>query len=180
MSEAKAPEKSWKRDVWPWIKARFESANLVLGLIVVIATLFSALIGFYLHIKNSAQSAVLDDPKFLTRLAEQVRPVCLLNSKGYFYEDYGALAFLDPSIKFEYASNAETLSFALRSKQFLRQAPLVSSLDGSLYLIGVEREATAAWRYTFGAVVTKVTADLGLHQAINTNATHLFRVEVLH
>jgi hypothetical protein len=56
----------------------------------------------------------------------------------------------------------------------------MSSIDGSLYLLKVEREGTDSWRYTFGAVVTHVDASMGYLQLIKTNAEHLFRLEVLH
>lgn len=180
MNDPKLLEKTWKQDVWPWLKSKLVTVQSLIGLVATIVTLITVVIVLYLHIKTSAQSAVLDDPKFLVRLAEQVRPVCLLSSKGYFYDDYGALTFIDPTTKIEFASDAETLSITIHAKQFLRQSPIISSMDGSLYLIKVEREATDSWRYTFGAVVTHVSAGLGYSQLINTNAEQLFRLEVLH
>jgi len=189
----KTPNPTWGQDVWPWLKNKLVTVQFVIGLAATIIGLITVLIGLYLHIKTSAQSAVLDDPKFLERLAEQVRPVCLLNSKGYFYDDYGALAFIAPNIKIEFANDgknggasdgapefAETISITIHAKQFLRQSPIMSSIDGSLYLLKVEREGTDSWRYTFGAVVTHVDASMGYLQLIKTNAEHLFRLEVLH
>ena len=96
---------TWSQDVWPWVKNRLASFHLVLGLFATVITLATVILGILFHIKTTAQSAVLDDSRFLGRLAEQVRPVCLLNSKGYIYDDYGALSFIDPAIKIDFAND---------------------------------------------------------------------------
>lgn len=148
---------------------------------------FAALIGLgigavatFAFVRNAARSAVLDDPKFLALLAEKVRPVCLLGSNGIFYEDYGGLAFLARNPKFEISNSRETMTLTLRATQFLRQPPMITSLDGSLYLIESSREDTDTWRYRFGAVVTRMDASMGYHELIETNRMYQFRVEVLH
>lgn len=170
-----------KKNLFDWLRTQWEENHwfaAMVGLIIGIAMGIGSVCSW---ISERAQSAVLNDSKFLKALSERVRPICLFNSSGNFYDDYGALAFLDRSLAVQFDStNSQTISITLKSKVFLRQPPLVTSLDGSLYQIAVRREGTDSLRYIFGSVVTRVDASMGYHQTIDPKKIYEFRVEVLH
>jgi hypothetical protein len=157
---------------WASVTAIFTVLGLITG---TLATIYGA--AFW--IEDKARAAVMDEA-FLEKLSKQVRPICVVNSRGSIEVDLGASEYIDTE-KIRIAPVPESFGFAIKipAKVHLAYAPLVAGLDVSLFAEKTERIEGNAWQVVLAPRATTehiITDD----SKLDLNKTYRFKIEVLH
>lgn len=133
------------------IKKSFENIG---GILTVIASLLAVyfFIDFVVGIK-------INQPEYIHKIAEQVRPFVIFNGDGVILSDGGALQYLDSLIvleKLPFGNCFRPKRMLIKPKQFLQNEPVIQCLSNELFDISIKRIPTISWSvfmdYSIGPV----------------------------
>jgi hypothetical protein len=163
--QPKATLTDWVRDLEPWQK-----------LLVLVVSIVTAAWAGTSYIKTTARDAVLDE-KVLAKLSAQVRPSCIVTSKGTVEADFGAMEHLED---FRVIIHKQVYGFevVITPKHFLAYAPLVRALDSNVVPTSTDRGPKYQWSISMlpqTTAQTIISAD-----EMDTNRVYRFMVEILH
>ena len=132
--------------------------NSVVGITDVVGFLIAiivAVLGF-VGIPSWIESVVeekLDDPERVSLLASKIRPELFLNYQGSVTLDRGALDYIE-DIEIEWTEEEgeeqkEISKLIITPKEYMGNAPLVTSTNGSVYDLRTERGSFKEWIIIF-------------------------------
>ena len=155
----------------PWQKLISVTGTLI----GFVAGLFGGGFAVATYIKTNAQNAVLDE-KFLGKISAQIRPSCIVTSKGSVESDKGAMEHLN-DFDVIFHQQAYAIELIIKPKHHLANPPMVTSLNSDLSSSLITRGKLHEWsvsmrsQSTLPIIITEQTMD--------TNKVYRFLVEIL-
>jgi hypothetical protein len=153
-----------------------ESWTGMVGLVTAIAGLVVLVLGAGAWIDNRAEKAVLDE-KVLGKLAEKIRPFCIVDSKNIIEANRGADEYIE-GITVTASPGVYGYDIAIKCKRHLNYPPLVTALNVSLHPQIIERRRGNDWLITMTPQSTITMFNSA--NAMDVKTTHRFMVEILH
>lgn len=160
-------------DFWGFLWSRKELFGFIVALVI------GAVSGYFWaesRIATSATQAVLGE-EFLRKLAQQVRPTCVFDSKGTIEVDLGTAEYID-RIKVALQPSAYGMDIDLDCKKHLAYAPLITCLNSGISAVEVVRLPPNGWRFSMRPSSTQ--SALVLETAMSTNDVWRFKLEIMH
>ena len=131
-------------------KKQFEQSSVAAGIVVAIVAGVYGVVAFV----DSRVERRLTEDDTLRKIASFVRPSCIFDERGSILYDSGAMQSIE-EIKLEGLPKEEgkdrfplPVKIILRPKTFLREAPILSSLDAYVLGVKAERGEKFDWVYT--------------------------------
>ena len=145
-------------------------------LLALVATIVGTILGAHAWVRNVAQDAILDE-KFLSTLAARVRPTCIFDSRGAIETDLGVSDYIQ-DLKVTANPTNYTFTIEVEAKRHLAYPPLITAVDVDLYTVSATRGKMHSWTIVLSpnSVVQQLWGDA----ALDTNAVHRFKLEILH
>jgi hypothetical protein len=131
---------------------KFKTSLLAVASIVVsVVAILSAIYGIPAFIDNRINKVVQDDA-YVRRIANEVRPSVIFDSRGSILVDQGAMRYLDDILVLTNNSDFHgfPVKIIVKPKQYLAQPPMLTLIDtGTGMTDKVQRGEKFDWVYTF-------------------------------
>jgi hypothetical protein len=162
--------------IQPSLKERVEQLEWWQKLVGIVVVCLSVFFGTKTWVESTAEKAVTDE-KFLAKLSAQVRPSCIVTSKGAIEADFGAMEHLD-DVRVILHPQVYGFELVINPKHHLAYAPLIRALDSNVVPTRTDRGPKYQWSISMlpqTTAQTIISAD-----EMDTNRIYRFMVEILH
>jgi len=140
-----------------------------LKVIGIIIGIIAGLLAYENHIERNIRQIVNED-EYISKIARQVRPSIIFNSKGSILNDMGGMQYID-NISVEQSDSTRPPKIVFTPQEFMVTAPILESMTPRYYNISAERGNGIDWVYTMDLTVEGKTPYV--------IPTEKFRLEIL-
>lgn len=128
-------------ELWKYLAA-------ILGAVVTIIVFLTTWIGFESHLTQIVDKRI-NDPEYIKKVADQVRPYLIFDGNGIIVTDGGALQYLDSIVVLEKeifsGDSYYPRKMSIKPKTFLANDPIIQCIVNELFDIKISRTAPIGW-----------------------------------